>query len=204
MLRTAQLLHAVYGQKVGGDARYACTHAVEHTAQLLQVGLARSIVDRRAPLGQHGRHDYIGRTRNRSLVQKHIGALQPAASDRIELLAGIEVERGAQLLEAEEVGIQTAAADLVASGLGHVAHAEAREQRSDHHDRTAQTAAAVVVIGTAQIVQIDRLGTERVCILRQTLDTHAHGRQQLDELHDVDYVRNIVHHHLFGCQQRCA
>ena len=63
VLRAAERLDALDGQQVRGDARDACAHAVEHLAQLLQVGLAGGVVDRGRAPGQHGGHDDVGRAR---------------------------------------------------------------------------------------------------------------------------------------------
>ncbi len=46
VLRAAERLHALDGQQVRGDARDAGAHAVEHAAQLLDVGFACRVVDR--------------------------------------------------------------------------------------------------------------------------------------------------------------
>ena len=63
MLRATQLTHTLDGQKIRGDARNLSTHAVEHLAELLQVGFARGIVNGGCTLGQNGGHDDISRTR---------------------------------------------------------------------------------------------------------------------------------------------
>jgi hypothetical protein len=48
-----QLLHAIDVEQVAADAADLRAHAVEHVAELLQVGLARRIEDRGAPFGEH-------------------------------------------------------------------------------------------------------------------------------------------------------
>ena len=71
---------------------------------------------------------------------RSIGAAQLASLDREEVVGDVEVELRAELLEAEEVGVQAPASDLVAARLGDVAHAEAGEHRADEHHRAAQAA----------------------------------------------------------------
>ena len=142
-----QLPDTLDGEQVRGDARDACAHAVEHQAQLLDVRFARGVVDGRETLGHHSRHDDIGRAGHRSLVEQHVAPLEFLAADFGAGGRSVEIERGAQLLKADEVGVEPAAADLVAARLGHVAHAETRQHRTQQHHRTPEAAgpAAVVV-----------------------------------------------------------
>ena len=53
-----------------------------------------------------------------AFVQQHVGALQLLALDHEELVGDVEVEFRAELLESDEVGVEPAAADLVAARLG--------------------------------------------------------------------------------------
>ena len=177
MLRAAQLLHTLDGEQVGCYTRNLCAHAVEHLAELLQVGLAGGVVDRRGALGHHGSHHDVGCARNRSLIQKHITSLELLGLDREKLLGLVEVKCCTQLLESEEVGVQTSAADLVATGLGHITHAKACQQRADHHHRTTQTATAAVVVLATQVVEVDVGSREGVAVATQTLHLYAHALQ---------------------------
>ena len=127
MLRAAQQVDALDGQQVRGDARNAGSHAVEHPAELLDIGFARGVVDRRRAPCHDSRHADVGRSRHRRLVQQHVGAFQMASFDREEFFRRIEIELGAQFLKPEEVGVEPAAADFVAAGFGYVAHTEARQ-----------------------------------------------------------------------------
>ena len=68
---------------------------------------------------------------------QHVAAFQAAALDGKEIGSRIEVELGAQLLKTEEMGVEPTPADLIASGLGNIAHAEAGQQRADNHYRAA-------------------------------------------------------------------
>ena len=137
MRRSVQSLHAVDDEQVRRDARDQRAHAVQHPAELLDIRFAGGVVDRRAPLGQYGGHHDIGRAGHRRLVEQHVAAFQAAALDGKEIGSRIEVELGAQLLKTEEMGVEPTPADLIASGLGNIAHAEAGQQRADNHYRAA-------------------------------------------------------------------
>ena len=191
-------------KQVRSDTRYACAHAVEHPAQLLHVGLAGSVVDRRRPPGHDGGHDDVGRTRHRRLVEQHVAAAQLLAVDREELLGGVEIELGSQFLETDEMGVQPPPPDFVAARLGDVPHAEACQQRPDEHDRAAQPCAAAAVILGQQVVEVDLAGTERIGVVRQLLHLDPHRPQQIDELHDVQNPGHVVHDDPPGRQQRGA
>ena len=204
MFRAAERLDALDGQQVRGDARDLRSHAVEHAAQLLDVGFARGVVDRRETLGQHGRHDDVGRTRHRGLVEQHVRSPQLAPLDHEEFVGDVEVELRPEFLEAEEVGVEASPADLVSARFGDVSHAETGQHRADEHDRTPQAGAAAAVVVRAEVVEVDLPGAERIGVVREPFDLHAHCAQQLDELHDVEYLGNVAHGDPFGGQQRGA
>ena len=62
------------GEQVAADACDVGSHAVEHVAELLDVGFAGGIIDGGSPLGEYGSHNNVGRTSDRSLVEQHVGA----------------------------------------------------------------------------------------------------------------------------------
>ena len=83
-------------------------------------------------------------------------------------------------------------------------HAEACQHRADEHHWTPQARAALAVVVRAQVVEVDVAGPERVGVVGELLDLDAHAAQQLDELHDVEYLGNVAHGDPFGGQQRGA
>ena len=200
----AQRFDPLDGEQVGGDARDACAHAVEHAAELLDVGLAGGVVDARGAAGQHGGHDDVGRTGHRGLVEEHVGAAQFGPLDHKELVGDVEVELRAELLEAEEVGVEASAADFVTARFGDETLSEAAEHGADEHHRAAQPGAAVAVVLRAHVVEVEVGGAEGAALLREPLDAHAHAAEQLDELHHVDDAGYVVHDDPFGGEQRCA
>ena len=204
VLRATQRLHAVDNQQVRCDTRNLGTHAVEHLTQLLQVGLARSVVDGGATFGQYCRHDDVCSTRNRSLIQEHVCTLKALCLNGVELVADIEVEVCTELLEAEEVRIEAPTANLIATGLRHEAHAEAGQQRANHHHRATQLTATLVVVRRAQVVEVNLVGLQREVVIRQALHLYAHARHELHELHHIGDDRNIVQYHALLSQKRSA
>ncbi len=64
------------GKQIGTDSFYPGTHAHKHPAQLLDVRLACSIIYHGLTLGEHSRHNDVGSTGDRSLVEQHVGAFQ--------------------------------------------------------------------------------------------------------------------------------
>ena len=76
MFCAMKLFDTIDGQQVRTYSADVGTHAVEHVAQLLDIGFARSIINRGGTFGKNGSHDDIGSTRHRGLVEQHIGTLQ--------------------------------------------------------------------------------------------------------------------------------
>ena len=94
------------------------------------------------------------------------------------------------------MGIQTATTNLIATRLWDITDTKASQEWTNNHHRTTQARAAIAVIVAGEVVEIYLLGAERVAILRQTLHLYAHSLQEVDELHNVEYLRDIAHYHL--------
>ena len=136
-----QMVDTLDGEQVGGDAADACSHAAEHLAELLQVGLAGSVVDGCGALGHNGSHKDVGRARDGGLVEQHIGPSQSprlggrsCGRDLVDVMLGHITEVCPQSLESQEMGVEAPPSNLVATGLGNDSLAHACQQRSDHHD----------------------------------------------------------------------
>ena len=105
VFRAMQLANTLDGEQVRCNAADACAHAVEHLAELLQIGLAGSIVNGSRALCHHSRHDNVGRTRHRGFVEQHIAAFQ-FLGDNLEHIAPLHLlKTSTQFLEAQEVGV---------------------------------------------------------------------------------------------------
>ena len=116
------------------------THARKHAAELLQVGFAGSVVDGGGAFGADSRHDDVGSAGDGGFVEQHVATREVALGglDAIEVALGVVGELGAEALEADEVGVETATTNLVTTGLGQQGMAETRDERAEEHDRTAQ------------------------------------------------------------------
>ena len=202
MLRATQRADPLNGQQVRAHARDACAHTVEHGRELLQVGLASRIVDRGRPLGQHGSHQDISRTRHRSLVEQHVCAPQPVGSHLIELAFGIVAEVSTQSLYTLKVCVEPAAANLVASRFRDQRPSEASHKRSDDHHRASQARTAAQEIGRLEIVQVYPVGLKGIASGSQLLHAHTHVAQQVDQVVHVEDVGHVVDRHPLGGQQR--
>ena len=88
VLRAMQFLHAFNHQKVGTNACDLGTHAVQHLAELLQVGFAGGIVNGGDAFSHHSGHHNVGRAGNGGLIQQHVGAFQRFAFHFVKLLFG--------------------------------------------------------------------------------------------------------------------
>ena len=160
-------------------------------AELLDVGFTGGIVDGGDTLGQHGSHDDVGRTGHRSLVQQHVGSLQTRGVDVEDTALRVMMEGGSQLVDAQEMGVQTAAAYLVASGLGHRGTSETGYHGTDEKDAAARLAASLqelVALDVGGIYAISLKGIVAGGILG---DFHAHVTEQgylVVDITDVGYV----------------
>ena len=94
--------------------------------------------------------------------------------DGIDVALFDEVELCPQLMEAEEVGVEPSAANLVATRLGDDSPAKARQQRADHQHRTAQGGAFADKLVALQIVQPHIVGLESIVVGCEFLHLHAY------------------------------
>ena len=201
MLAAFQRIHPIDGNEVGAYARDAGAHPVQHLAKLLDVGFAGGVVDGGAAFREHGGHHDVGGTGNGSLIEQHVAACQAVGLNRIEKTFGIVFERGAEFLNADEVGVEPSTADFVAARLGNHGFAETGHQWAYQHDGTTQGCAFFKVIFAVKLVQINFVRTETPGTRRgfQRLDPDV--LHQTDEVVDVDDVGNVFHDHFVGREQ---
>ena len=86
---------------------------------------------------------------------------------------------------------ETPAADLVAARLGEEGAAEAREERSDDEDRAAQAGAFRDEVGAVDVELVDVVRREGVLPFGAALHAHAHPAQQVDQVLDVQDLRDV-------------
>ena len=125
-------LDAVDDQRGRADALDLGTHADEEVAQVGDLGLAGRVVDHRGALGVHrGGEDVLGGA-DAGELERDVGAVQALGAGLHHAVA--QLERGAHRLEALEVHVDGAAAEVVAAGQRQRDPPEAAEQRAEHVD----------------------------------------------------------------------
>ena len=97
--------------------------------------------------------------------------------------------------------IQTAASYLVSARLGNHGLAETCHHRPHQHDGTAQAGTFFQERVTFQIGEINVGSLKAVSVNAFFRYADSHIPHQLDKVVDVQYVRDIVHSHLFGSEQ---
>ena len=196
MLSTAKSLHALNTEEIRGNARNLCSHAVEHIAELLYIRLTGSIIDSRGAFCKYGGHDDIGSTGDRSLVEKHITALEPVGPKLIDITTSHTTITCAKLMEAEEVGVKTTAAYLVATRLCHGGMTETAEQRTYHKHRATESRTFLHELVAAKIVKSEFVGLEAILTVIELANLHTDIHQQLYKVVDIEDIRDILYHDL--------
>ena len=202
MRTTFQALHTLNGQQIGSDARDFGTHPVQHPAQLLYIRFTGRIVNRGDSFGQHCRHNNIGRTCDRCLIQQHIRTFQLVSSNTKTTFRCIVIKRSTQFLNTQEMGIQTPATNLVTSRLGNHCFPKTGNQRTDQHDRATQFGAASQELIAFQVSQIQVIRLKRERITSCFCYFYAHITEQLYQVIDIQNIRNVSDNHFLVCQQR--
>ncbi len=95
------------------------------------------------PSRQHGRHHQVLGRADRREVEPQVGAAQ-AAGHLGDDLPVLDAYDGAELLEPEDVHVQAARADRVATGQGHAGAATPGDERAQHGDRGPEAAYELV------------------------------------------------------------
>ena len=195
MLGSVKRLHAHDSKKVAAYAADLSAHGVEQMAELLDIRLAGCIIDGGGSLGKHRSHDDVGSTRNRSLVEQHIAALQFPGFYLIDIALVVVHELGTQTLESQEVGVETTAAYLVATRLGDGCLATASQQRTNHQHASTQRGALSHKLQAVEIVELQLVALECIVVATVLSYLHAYLPEQLDEVVHVEDVRHILDAH---------
>ena len=202
MAGAMQLVHALYREQVRSDAAYLCAHVVEHPAQLLYVWFAGGVIYSGVSFGKHGSHYDVCRSCHRSLVEQHVCAFQPLSLYLERVVALAVHELCPQILESEEMRVQSSSANLVTSRLSHNGLSEACQQRSYHQHAATQRCAFAYKLLAVQIVEVYFLCTESIVVLTVAFHSNPDVLQQENQVVHVKNVRHIVNAHLFVGKQR--
>ena len=115
---------------------------------------------------------------------------------------------GSQFLHADEMGVKTTAAYLVASRLGHQSPAVAGQQRTHEHDAAAQGRCLRGKILAFQGLQTDVGSGEfkraLVLVLMRAIHFHAYQTQQVYQFVDISDVGYILNGHRLAGEQHGA
>jgi len=192
---------ALDGEQVGTDAGNLGAHCVEHSAELLNVGFASGVIDGGDALGEHSGHDDVGGAGHTGFVEEHVGALQFVGIDFIHAILDAVVEFGTELLNTDEVGVESPTSNLVASRFCHAGFVEAGEERTEGEDAASQGGASLHEFLTAQILHVEVVGLELPGMVAKIHDFHSHPVQETDEVVDVEDVGHIPYDDRLGGEQ---
>ena len=167
----------------------------------MDVGLAGGVVDGGGALGEDGSHDDVGCTRHAGFVEEHVGALKLVGVNLVHATFDTVVELGAQFLNADEVGVEASATNLIASRLCHAGLVESGQQRSEHEDAATQGLASLHELLAAQVFHVKAVGLELPSVIAEVGDTNAHLAEEVDEVVDVEDVGHIPDDDRLGRQQ---
>ena len=196
MLCAMELLHALDREAVGADTFDLCTHTHQELGELLEVRLACCVVDRRRPFGKSCCHEDVRRTRDGGFIEEHVLPLKLLSLEDVALLVGVIDAACTELLEADEVCVQTATADLIAPRLGEDSVAKAPKQSPSHEDGSAQCSRATEELLTVQILDVDFVSLEGIATLViEARHLHADVAQQVDEVVYIEDVGDVVDRH---------
>ena len=195
MFGSMQTFHTHDGEEVAGYAADACSHRIEQMAELLDIGFAGCIIDGGSTLGEHGSHDDIGSTRNGSLIEQHIAALQVVCLYLIDIALVIMHKLGSQIFETQEMRVETTATNLVATRLGNRSLSATTQERTDHEHAATKGGAFLHKLYAVQIVEIEFIALESIVVAAVLCHLDSDFFQQLDEIVDVKDVRHVLDAH---------
>ena len=127
-----QRVDAVDGDGRGAGAGDPGAHGVEAVGEIDDLRLARGVLEHRLAAGQRRRHHQHMGGADRDLREHVAVAGQPAVPGLGDDIAALDVDLGAERLQALDEQVDRARADGAAAGQRHLGLAHAGEQRPDH------------------------------------------------------------------------
>jgi hypothetical protein len=196
VLGPGELVAPVHRHHVGTDAVDLGAHRAEQPSEVLHVGLAGSVGDRRRPGRQRRSHQGVLGAHHRGLVHEDRAGAE-AVGGSAELDPAVAVDAGAEILEGVEVGVEAPAADEIPARRRHPRLAEAGEQRAGEQERGADLLREILVdrdIG-------DRGGAEADAVIGHPGDLHPEPLEQGKLRLGVANARHPVQEQLLLGQQ---
>ncbi|MBA7693511.1 hypothetical protein ES703_102097 [subsurface metagenome] len=120
MFATMKLIGALNGKKIRSDTGDLCSHIIKHLAQLLDIRLTCSMIDRSDTFGHNSRHYKISSSCYRGFLQQHIGSTKFFGRDGIIVIFLVVNKFGSQINKTVEMNIKSAATYFISSGFGYV------------------------------------------------------------------------------------
>ena len=194
MLRAMKSCDTFYRQEVRPHSADLCTHVIQESAELLHVRFASGIVDRGGTFRKNRRHDNICRSGDRRFVEQHICTLKVLSFKTVSQQFLVVFKRRAEVHHALKMRIQTPTAYLVSAGFRVCHFAQTRQKRTDEHHRTAEFVAFLEEIRTPKIRRVEVCRREGKFAFCQLLHGHAYRSEQVDEVIDVQDIRQVVYH----------
>ena len=192
-----KLVDALDGDDRRARAGNARAHLVEHIGEVHDLGLAGGVVDNGGAAGLDRRHDQVLRGADARELQRDRGPLQPLRSRGVNIpMVGIELD--AESLEAEDVHIDLASAQVATTGHGNLGTAKAAEQRTHDGSRGAHLGHELV----RGLPRIDGRGVDGQRMLVNHLDNGTHALEHLAHNVHVRDVRHVLESRFTGSQKR--
>ena len=156
----AERRRAVHDDGVGADALDLRAERDQEMREVLHMRLGGGVAQIGGAVGGDGCDQRVFGGGDAGLVEEHVGALQLGRAELQPMRRG---DGGAQLLEGEEMRVETTAADDVAAGRRQRHLAAARQQRPGQQDGGADPRAEFgIEIGGADFLGVD---SERIALL---------------------------------------
>ena len=204
--RAVQLADPVDRQFGRADPFDLRAHRGEQIAQIDDLGLARGVDQPAGALAQHRRHQCILGRADRHDGEVEFAAGQPAVGRAGFHIALRQFDMRAEGFEHLEMQVDRAVADRAATGQRHGRLAGARQQRTEHEDRSAHLAHQIVGrdrTGDAHRLERD-IAAELLGPLPGDRMADAELRHQVLEAVDIRQPRQVAQRQrLFG-QQRAG
>ena len=119
----------------------------------------------------------------------------------VDVVFIVVYEVGSEIFETQEMRVETATSNLVATGLCYRGLAEATQQRTDHQHGATQRRAFVNEVAAVEKIEVDVVGLKRIVVGIVTRHLHTNVAQQLDEVVDIEDVRYIGDAHRVAGEQ---
>ena len=173
VLRTVQRSAALHVHRAGAGTLDAGAHRAQVLSQVDDLRLTSGVLDDRLALRRGGRHEQVLSGTDARVVEGHHGAAQAVARQLDE--AVLDLDAGAELLEAAKVEVDASRPDVAAAGHGD----GGPPQTGDHgpHDDDARPHRAHELVGRAVAESVPGGDTQLVTLKR---DRHAKAAQNLD------------------------